>query len=63
MYAEDHVPPHFHVLTPDREALVSIGSLEMLRGSMDRRSLDAALEWARNNRELLANEWRRLNER
>lgn len=63
MYADDHVPPHFHVVTTSGEALVSIDGLEMLRGSIDRRSLDTALEWARDNMETLTNEWRRLNER
>lgn len=63
MYADDHVPPHFHVVTPDREALVGIATLEVLQGSIDRRSLDVALEWARANMDLLRNEWMRLNER
>ncbi|OHV86853.1 DUF4160 domain-containing protein [Mesorhizobium sp. ORS 3428] len=63
MYADDHVPPHFHVATRDGEALVSIDGLEMLQGSIDRRSLEAALEWAGENIETLTSEWRRLNER
>lgn len=63
MFADDHVPPHFHVVTPNGEALVSINGLEMLQGSIDRRSLEAALAWAGENMEMLANEWRRLNER
>ncbi|MGN6582939.1 MAG: DUF4160 domain-containing protein [Rhizobiaceae bacterium] len=63
VYADDHVPPHFHVAAPDCEVLVSIATLEVLQGSIDRRSLDAALKWARANMELLNNEWTRLNER
>lgn len=63
MYADDHVPPHFHVVTPNGEALVRIDSLEMLQGSIDRRSLETALAWARENMNTLTNEWRRLNER
>ncbi len=27
VYANDHLPPHFHVLTPDAEALVEIATL------------------------------------
>ena len=63
MFADDHDPPHFHVVTPDHAATVLIADLTILTGRIDRRSLDTALEWARNNRELLRNEWTRLNER
>jgi hypothetical protein len=35
MFAKDHNPPHFHVVTPDHQALVSIETLELMRGSMD----------------------------
>jgi hypothetical protein len=63
MFADDHNPPHFHVLTPDHEALVLISDFTVLRGSIDRRSYEIALRWASENRELLDNEWQRLNER
>ncbi|AJY47036.1 DUF4160 domain-containing protein [Martelella endophytica] len=61
IYADDHNPPHFHVVTPDHEAAVLLDSLELMVGSMDRKSLKAALEWARDNKEQLINEWNRLN--
>jgi len=63
MYADDHVPPHFHVVTTNGEALVAIEGLEVLRGSIDGRSLEAALTWARENLGTLNEEWRLLNER
>jgi hypothetical protein len=63
MFADDHNPPHFHIVTPEHQALVDIASLSLIAGAMDRRSLDAALAWARDNRELLEQEWERLNER
>jgi hypothetical protein len=62
MFAKDHNPPHLHIVTPDHQALVSIETLELLRGSMDRRSLEIALEWAAANREILELEWNRLND-
>ena len=31
VYANDHLPPHFHILTPDGDALVDIAILEILR--------------------------------
>ena len=43
MFADDHKPPHFHIVTPQRQARVEISSLSVLAGEMDRRSLDIAL--------------------
>lgn len=63
IFADDHNPPHFHVVTPDGEALVAIDTLEIIVGDIDRRSYEAAREWAARNTEVLASEWKRLNER
>jgi hypothetical protein len=63
MFADDHNPPHFHVLTPDHEALVRISDFAVLRGSIDRRSYEIAVKWAGENRERLEHEWQRLNAR
>ena len=62
MFAEDHAPPHFHVVTPDHEAMVRIDDLQVYAGSIDRKSLSIAIAWAAQNIELLENEWRRLND-
>lgn len=62
VYGEDHVPPHFHVVTPDGEAMVRIADLQVHAGSIDRRSLRVAIGWAARNIELLETEWRRLND-
>lgn len=61
IFADDHNPPHFHVVTPDHEALIAIADFSMLRGSLVRRDLDAALSWAAENRKVLEHEWDRLN--
>lgn len=61
IFADDHNPPPFHVVTPDHEALVAIADLTMLRGVLRRSDLDAALKWASPNMEVLENEWQRLN--
>jgi hypothetical protein len=63
MFADDHHPPHFHIVTPDHQAAVGIADLVMIAGEIDRRSLETALAWAAENRSLLEREWRRLNER
>jgi hypothetical protein len=65
VYADDHMPPHFHILTPDGDAQVRIDSLEIIRGSLRRSDFDTGLRWAHDaaNRERLWAEWSRLNER
>ena len=63
IFAGDHYPPHFHIVTPDHEVLVRLSDLDILAGSIDRRSLDRALVWVRENRKVLNEAWERLNER
>lgn len=55
IFADDHNPPHFHIVTPEHQALVSVASLAVIAGEIDRRSLDIALEWAHENKPF----WRR----
>ena len=63
VYANDHLPPHFHVLAPDFEALVEIASLVVVRGSVEGQSGKRALAWAVENKALIAAEWNRINPR
>jgi hypothetical protein len=63
VYANDHLPPHFHIITPDADALVDIASLEILKGKLPRKAEEIALEWAAKNRTLIAAEWNRTNPR
>ena len=61
LYAKDHLPPHFHISTPDGEALVLLSDLSLLKGRIRRRDFEIGRQWASDNRELLENEWTRLN--
>ena len=63
MYADDHPPPHFHLIGTNSDAMVRLRTLDVLRGIADRRDLEEAKAWARLNESLLEAEWRRLNER
>lgn len=63
MYADDHRPPHFHLLGPGGKALIRLSDLTVMQGRCLRRDLDEAVNWARANIERLNAEWRRLNER
>ncbi|MBB1248509.1 DUF4160 domain-containing protein [Rhizobium sp. G21] len=63
MFADDHHPPHLHIVSPDGQALVDLKTLSVLRGDISRGDLETVLRWARGNREALEREWKRLNER
>ncbi|MDR2213853.1 MAG: DUF4160 domain-containing protein [Pseudomonadales bacterium] len=62
MYADDHLPPHFHVRMNDgREALIVIADLQILRGNIARRELAEVVMWAQTNRSILTKKWKELN--
>ncbi len=61
IYPDDHPPPHFHVEGRGFRAIIEIETLAIRAGSV-RRAGDA-MAWAAANRDLLREEWRRLNER
>ena len=62
MYPADHPPPHFHVRMRDgREALIEIRTLRVLSGTVRRRELADALDWAATNSDLLIAKWQELN--
>jgi len=63
MFADDHAPPHFHLVGPESHAQIEIGSLQPLRGRASRRDLAEARVWARAHAGLLERMWRELNER
>lgn len=63
LFADDHNPPHFHVVTVEQQAMIRLDDLEMIGGELNRVHLELAPEWARTNRGKLQDEWKRLNER
>ena len=63
MYADDHRPPHFHIVGPDFQVLVKISDLSIVAGEARPSQIAEALAWARENREMLALKWAELNER
>ena len=63
VYANDHLPPHFHVLSPDAEALIEISSLRIMAGSLPAQVERQALTWARANESAIGAEWNRTNPR
>jgi hypothetical protein len=63
VYANDHLPPHFHVIAPDFEALIEIETSAIMRGSLSRRAEKNVMAWSIANRRLIAVEWNRINPR
>lgn len=63
VYANDHLPPHFHVITPDADALVEIATLAILQGSLPPAARKTAMAWCQENKGVIAAEWNRINPR
>ncbi|WP_284355501.1 DUF4160 domain-containing protein [Pseudomonas putida] len=66
LYANDHLPPHFHLRFSDgRQALIAIDGLTQLAGfgnsRVSLREMSEALEWASENRARLLAVWEELN--
>lgn len=63
MYADDHRPPHFHIVAPEFQVLVRISDLMVIAGEARPNQMTEALAWARLHQEMLALKWAELNER
>jgi hypothetical protein len=63
MYADDHRPPHFHIVGPEFHVLVAISNLRVLAGVARSAEIRDALAWARLHRPELEAKWLELNER
>lgn len=60
VYANDHLPPHFHLVGPDAEALIAIADLTVYAGTVPSK---ASLAWAVANLDAIRAEWNRVNPR
>lgn len=63
MYADDHRPPHFHIVGPDFQALVRLSNFALIAGDARPGQIAEALAWAEDHKEMLALKWIELNER
>jgi len=63
MYADDHRPPHFHIVGPDFRVLVRISDFTVIASDARQSQIAEALAWARQNEDMLLLEWTKLNER
>lgn len=61
IYADDHLPPHFHIEGRGFRVVVEIETMAVLAGNS--RKAAEAMEWAASNKDLLRAEWTRLDRR
>jgi hypothetical protein len=63
VYANDHLPAHFHIVHPDFEALIEIETFVIYAGALKGPAGRAALQWATSNQQAIKVEWNRINPR
>jgi hypothetical protein len=63
VYANDHLPPHFHAIASDFEVLIEIEGLRIMRGRLPPQAARTVMTWAAANRRAIAAEWNRINPR
>jgi len=59
MYYDDHLPPHFHAIYGEHEALVGIETLALIEGRLPPRAMGLVTEWAAQHQEELREAWQR----
>lgn len=60
VYANDHLPPHFHIVATEWDVLVEIATMAVLAGSLPRAGRPA-FGWATDNKAAIIAEWNRIN--
>jgi hypothetical protein len=62
-FQEPHLTPHFHVLYQGHAAVIAVGTLDVLAGSLPRRAMRLVREWALLHDDALRENWERCRER
>ena len=64
IFANDHAPPHVHVVSAEHKIVAEIATCQVLKGSeASVRALAEGLAWVLENRARLLAEWNRIVER
>lgn len=61
VYLNDHLPPHFHAIYAEFEAMISIETLEVIEGKLPSKSLKKVTLWASSNQNLLMTAYKNCN--
>ena len=62
VYGREHGVPHFHIEEPTFRCSVSTADLEVIVGTVPAAARAEALRWASDNRGVLMQTWKDLNE-
>ena len=57
LYFNDHMPPHFHAIYGEYNAMFDMNSLEMLEGDLPNRAKNLVVEWATLHQNELIEIW------
>ncbi|MGQ9626191.1 MAG: DUF4160 domain-containing protein [Anaerolineae bacterium] len=57
MYYKEHMPPHFHAIYAQYEAVIGIDPIKVLEGSLPRRVQSLVFEWAAMYQAELRADW------
>jgi hypothetical protein len=63
LYSREHPPPHFHAIYADYEALIKIQDFDIYAGRIPKTKFDKVINWAKENQEMLMDNFNRLNAR
>ncbi len=61
IYFRDHLPPHFHAVYNDQEALIEINTLRVYAGALPARHMKKVISWAAKNQDFLMRQWNAFN--
>ena len=62
MFYNDHTPPHFHAILANDEALVALGTLDVIRGALPSAKMRRVMIWARAHQNELAVNWNKCQD-
>ncbi len=61
MFADDHLPPHFHVKYAENEATINIETAEIIKGFVSTKQLRLVQAWVEIHRDELLHNYETLN--
>jgi hypothetical protein len=61
VYSREHPPPHFHAIYAEHEELIEIETLETYAGKIPNNKRKKVVNWAKNNKQILSENFKRLN--
>ena len=61
VYSREHPPPHFHALYAEFEELIEIETLETYIGKIPNNKRKKVVNWAKDNKQFLSDNFKRLN--